>query len=224
MAAARAEAAAEGTVAQLAWLGPDTVFLDEPAAMVLPPGASLAYTPVFHRNLGLLAGEPPDAYWKRVFEVTGVDPSAGFPMTTPADGEVIRTYIQAGCVVVRPERGLFRKWREAFTAVAADGTIRAMAEAEKPRRGFAFQVALSAAVLATLRRDETAELPPSVNYPVFFREMFGGKRDFHDLAGVVTVRYENFFDDPPEGWEQKLAGPPDRIAWLAAAFGKGTKK
>ncbi len=223
-AAASAEEAAHGVFAELVWLGPDTVFLDEPAAMVLPAGAGLGYTPVFHRNVGLAAGDPLDAYWKRAYEVTGADPAKAFAMTTPADGEVIRTYIQAGCLAVRPERGILRAWRKAFTAVASDAQIRAMGEADKPHRVFAFQVALSTSVLAKLRRDEMVELPSTVNYPVFFREMFGGKRDFHDLTGVVTMRYETFFDEPPEGWAQRLTGPPDRIAWLVSTFGPGKKK
>ena len=223
-AAAAAEDAAKSVAAELVWMAFDTVVLDEPAALVLPAGKSLGYTPVFHRNVGLLADAPLDAYWTRAYEVTGADPAKAFAMTTPADGEAIRTYIQAGCLAVRPERGILRAWRDAFNAVAADPAIRAMAEADKPHRTFVFQVALSTSVLARLTREEMMELPATVNYPVFFREMFGGKRDFHDLTGVVTMRYEHFFDEPPEGWAQQLTGPADRIAWLVSAFGPGKKK
>jgi hypothetical protein len=58
------------------------------------------------------------------------------------------------------------------------------------------------------------ELSRRVNYPIFFGEMFGAKRDFHDINDAVTIRYENFFDDPPSDWEKTLRGPADRIAWL----------
>ena len=58
------------------------------------------------------------------------------------------------------------------------------------------------------------ELSPRINYPLFFKEMFGGKHDFDDLTDVTTFRHESYFRDPAPDWEQRLKGPADRIDWI----------
>jgi hypothetical protein len=49
--------------------------------------------------------------------------------------------------------------------------------------------------------------------------MFGAKKDFHDITGAVTVRYEHFLQNTPPDWDRKLAGPANRIAWIKERFG-----
>jgi len=219
-AAAKAEAEAEGRAEILAWLGPDTVMLDEPGEMILPVDAALGYRPVFHRNINPLFAEPLDGYWQRAYAVMKVREADLFTMVTPADGDAIRPYFQAGCLVVRPEKGVLRKWLEYFKSLAADTAIRAMCEKEGKQRTFTFQVALTGAVLNHLSKNEMLLFSERINYPIFFKEMFGGQRDFRDLSGVVTMRYEHFFNEPPVDWDRHLLGPAERIAWLKAHFTK----
>ena len=196
------------------------MFLAEPREMILPPGTALGYRPVFHRNISPLSSEPLDEPWQRAYDLMKVRSDAVFPMPTVADGDSIRPYFQAGCLVVRPSRGLLRKWLESFATLGGDRELRAMCERNGRWRTFAFQVALTGVVLNELSRSEMLLLPDSVNYPVFFKEMFGAERDFHDITGAVTIRYEHFFDDPPPDWDRQLTGPADRIAWLQGRFGK----
>lgn len=219
-ASAQAEEEAEGKADILAWLDADTIFLQEPGEFLLPKGKSLGYRPVMHRNISPLYDEPLDGFWKRAYEDMSVPESRAFPMVTVADGDKIRPYINAGCLVVRPERGLLRKWAETFPLLYKDQVLKEMCRQHESKRIFIHQVALSGAVLKHLGRDEMFELSNRINYPVFFREMFGAKRDFHDISEAVTIRYENFFDNPPPDWDQLLSGPPDRIAWLKARFEK----
>ena len=79
---------------------------------------------------------------------------------------------------------------------------------------------MTGAVLKNLMRDEMMQMPESINYPIFFKEMFGAKRDFHDITDVSLIRYEHFFNDPPEDWDKHLKGPADRIDWMKERFGK----
>lgn len=220
LSSAAAEVEAEGKASILAWLGGDTVFLQEPGEFVLPKGKALGYRPVFHRNICPLYDEPLDPYWKRAYELMGVKESSLFPMITPADGDKIRPYFQAGCLVVRPERGLVRKWREMFNVLSKDPAIREMCEKDVRQRTFTFQVGLTGAFLNSLSRDEMLEFSDRINYPIFFREMFGGKRDFHDITNAVTIRYEHFFSKPPAGWDRQLQGPADKIAWIKERLDK----
>ena len=213
-AAARAEADARGRASALVWLDVDTIMLQEPAEFDLPEGKTLGYRPVMHKNVGLLYTEPPDAFWGRAFDLLGVSETSVFPMVTPADGDTIQPYFNAGCLSVRPERGLMAEWVECFTKLYSDSALAEMCKTDEMKRIFIHQVALTGAILRHLGRTEMVELSDRFNYPIFFEQMFGAKRVFDDLTGVVTLRYEYYFKNPPPDWDRKLRGPADRIAWM----------
>jgi hypothetical protein len=217
-ASAQAEAEAEGKADILAWLDVDTIFLQEPDAFLLPRGKNLGYRPVMHRNISPLYDEPLDDFWKRAYKNMSIPESLAFPMTTVADGDKIRPYFNAGCLVVRPERGLLRRWTETFPLLYKDPVLKEMCQKDERKRIFIHQVALSGAVMKHLRQNEMLEFSARINYPIFFGEMFGAKREFHDIHQVVTIRYESFFENAPSDWDKTLTGPPDRIAWLKARF------
>ena len=213
-AAAQAEAEAAGKAVILARLDPDTIFLGEPEDFILPGGKDLGYRPVFHRTISPLYEEPLDAYWSRAYELMGIRASEVFPVVTPADGDTIRAYFQAGCIVVRPERGIMRKWEAMLALLAADPLIKEICGTDSRKRLFTFQVALVGAVLKGLPRTALHAFPDRINYPIFFKEIYGAKRDFLDLSRAVTVRYEGLLANPPPDWDKKLAGPADKIAWI----------
>jgi hypothetical protein len=217
-AAAQAEAEAEGKTAVLARLDTDTIFIQGPNEFFLPKGISLGYRPVFHRNINPLYNESLDEYWTRAYQIMDIKESTVFPMVTPADGDTIRPYFQAGCIVVRPERGILRKWREMFTTLVQDSLVKEFCKEDQRKRIFTFQVSLTGAILNSLDRIEMFQFSDRINYPIFFKEMFGAKRDFHDITNAVTIRYEHFFVNPPENWDRQLRGPVDRIEWIKKRF------
>jgi hypothetical protein len=135
-------------------------------------------------------------------------------MVTPADSDTIRPYFNAGCMVVRPERGLLAKWAECFPRLYRDSLLVEMCRADVKKRIFIHQAALTGAILVNLERDELIEFSARINYPIFFEQMFGAKRAFDDITGVVTFRHESYFRQPAPGWDEKLKGPADRIAWM----------
>ncbi len=213
-AAAEAERQAAGKVAVLVFMGSDTIVLDEPSEFVLPEGVSLGYCPVMHKNISPLYTDPLDAYWSRAYSIMNVDESTLFKMTTPADGDTIRPYFNAGCISTRPERGLFRIWATTYIQLCGDSLLKREAEKDAMRRVFTFQVALTGTFLNNLERDEMMEFSKRYNYPIFFKEMYGAKYDFHDITDIATIRYESFFDNPLQDWDKLLSGPPDKIAWI----------
>ena len=213
-AAAQAEADLADTGEILAWLDEDTVFLQEPVEFELPEGVSLGYRPVMHRNIGLPVEDPIDGFWQRVYDDLSVSSASLFPMVTPADDETIRPYFNAGCLIVRPERGLLRKWAQYWPILYRDPELKRMSETDIRKRIFLHQVALTCAVINNLKPNERRELSPRFNYPLFFKEMFGGKHDFDNLTDVTTFRHESYFRDPAPDWEERLKGPADRIGWI----------
>ena len=196
------------------WLDEDTVFLQQPAEFDLPEGVCLGYRPAMHRNIAPLWNTTLDAFWQRVYNLLSVPGEAAWPMVTPADEQTIYPWINAGCLVVRPERGLLRKWAEYWTVLCRDPELKRMCETDSKRRIFLHQAALTCAVINHLQPEERRQLSPRINYPIFFREMFGGKHEFDDLSDVVTFRHESYFRNPAPDWEKRLKGPADRIDWI----------
>jgi len=213
-AAALAESEAEAKTDILVFLNYDTVVLDEPNEFKLPKNIKLGYRPVMHRNVGLLYSEPLDSFWMRIYERMAVDESRLFPMVTPADEDTIRPYFNAGLLVVRPEAGVLRKWVEYYSKLYQDTLLKKMCEQDIPKRIFLHQTALAGAILNHLRQNEIIEFSDKINYPIFFREQFGAKKDFHDITKVVTLRHESYFNNPDPDWEKKLKGPQEKIEWI----------
>jgi hypothetical protein len=210
---ARAERDAEGAFACLAVVAPNTLFLDEPADFLLAEGVALGYSTVHHRNVGSPLDEEPDPYWSRIYERLAVPAGAVFPVTTLADRQVVRFYLNAGSFVVRPQRGLLRRWAESFRLLYEDDVMAEMA-AEGPRNVFLHQASLAGAALRLLRREETVELPATYSYPLFFDRFYEGDHPFDSLEGVITMRYEFQWGDLPAGWQRDVTAPAGVLAWI----------
>jgi hypothetical protein len=213
-AAAQAESAAVGRGEVLVWMDEDTIVLREPREFRLAKGVSLAYRPVMHNRTGSLYDRPADVFWARVYQTLSVPESAIFPMVTPADSQTIRAYFNAGLLVVRPERGILRQWAVGFPLLYGDTAIVRMCRQDRVKALFLHQTALVGAVLNRVKRTEMRELPRGYNFPLFFKAMYGARREFDSIAGVVTLRYDAYFQNPAPDWGRKLKGPPETIAWL----------
>ncbi len=213
-AAAGAEASAEGATDVLVWMDEDTIVLDEPKEFELADSVTFAYRPVMHNRSGSLNSEPPDAFWSRIYEVLEISETALFPMTTPADRQVIRAHFNAGLLVVRPERQILRRWAQSFETLYGDGPLAAICGADRTRAIFLHQTALVGAVLNTVERREMIELPDTYNYPIFFDHQYESARAFGSIQGVFTLRHDTYFRDPHPEWANKLSGPADKISWL----------
>ena len=219
-AAGKCEQQAESEADMLVWLDDDTVLLEEPSAFLLEPGTSFAYRPVMHNRSGTLYGQPPNPFWKRIYEVLDIQPESLFEMTTPADNQKINAYFNAGLLVVRPGKGILRKWSEDFQKLYNDSTLVQMCQDDVTNRIFLHQTALVGAVLNTISHDEMVELPDSYNYPLFFEQMFGATREFGSIEDITTLRYDIYFRDPDPEWAEKLKGSADKVNWLKERLGK----
>jgi hypothetical protein len=220
-AAATAERDASGAAKMLVWMGNDTVVLKDPGEFLLAEGKSLGYRPVTHQNIGSLFSEAPDAFWRHLYEKLAVSEAAMFPMKTVADGKTLRPYFTAGLVVVRPERGIMKRWAESFSALCADPAFVEMCAKDSRTNTFLHQAALTGAILNLLKKDEMVELSDRYNYPVFFKEMYGGDKEFDTIDGVATMSYDIYFQNPGPNWATKLKGPAETVSWLKERFGVG---
>ncbi len=215
-AAAAAEEEAEKESGMLIWMDEDTVFLRQPDCLKLVPGIALGYRPVMHNRTGVVWGSDPNPFWTRIYALLSVDESMMFPMVTPADSVKIQPYFNAGLLAVRPGRKIMRRWVDCFETLCRDEAIVKMCMENVEHRIFVHQTALVGAVLPHIKRDEMTELPDTVNYPLFFDQMFGARGKFEDLSQKVSIRYDMYFRDPAPDWAERLKGDPKLIRWLKA--------
>jgi hypothetical protein len=191
-ASAAAETEADGISGILAWLDPDAVFVKEPKEFLLPEGIYFGYRPVMHKLIGSLYGEPPDEFWSRVYAVLAVPDSAVFPVVSPLDGLTLRAYFNAGILIVRPERGLLRRWPDCFRKLYSDSVFAEWCRTDQLRAIFLHQAALAGDVLTLLTRAETVELPGTYNYPAYFHDRYPAETKPKSLDDVVMFRHEFF--------------------------------
>jgi hypothetical protein len=212
-ASAAAEAAAEGKAKILVWMDTHSLVLKEPDALLLGPGKSFGYRAVDHKLIGSRFKEPPDEFWSHLYKRFSLNPASVLKVETPVDREVIRAYFNAGLLVVRPERGLLRKWRAAFETLHRDPAVVKMCRESQLRAIFLHQAALAVAVLKHAAEEELTELPRTVNYPLHMQDQFRPEDRLKSIAALETLRYDTFFDKPD--WRSAMPGPEDLASWIA---------
>jgi len=219
-AAGDAEADADDEARILVWLDEDTVILSEPNDFDLPDGVAFAYRPVMHNRSGALYDQPPNPYWQRIYEKLNLGDADLFPVVTPADRQTIRAYFNAGLLVVRPEKGILRRWPKDFKILYSDPELIRMCDDDVVNRIFLHQTALVGSVIHAVSKDEMMELSDQYNYPIFFHQQWDAAREFGSIEDVVTLRYDVYFRDPDPAWKDKLKGPDHLVAWLAERLGR----
>jgi hypothetical protein len=215
--AAQAELDAESEKAILAYLDPDVIFINEPREFILSSEEYAAYRPVMHKNIGSLYSEKPDTFWTTIYKKMAVPESALFPMESIADKNIIRPYFNAGLVILRPERGVMRKWSEYYESLADDPDIIELCK-DQQYNNFLHQAILTGVLLNTVNRKEMKLLPFAYNYPLFFEKFYESERIFDSIEDIVTLKVDFSFRQLPEDWDKKLKGPDGKISWLKSHY------
>jgi hypothetical protein len=81
-------------------------------------------------------------------------------------------------------------------------------------RLFFHQAVLAGTLLATLMREQIAELPLTVNYPLHLHERVPKEWRPASLREVESCRYESVFDH--DDWANRVPVHDDLRAWLEA--------
>ncbi len=209
--AAQAEVEAQATAELLVWLDSDTLILREPLGLRIAPQARIGCRPVDLRLIGSPWDEAPDPLWKSIYAGCGVEGERVFPVKTTIERQPIRAYFNAGCLVARPEARLLRGWLAGLLSLAGKAEFRTLSGRE---RLFFHQAALAGTLLAALGREEIADLPPTVNYPLHLHDLVPADRRPASLRDVESCRYESVFDH--EDWAVRVPVEADLQVWLEA--------
>jgi hypothetical protein len=195
----------------MAWVLPDTLFISPPVSFLLEPEKQVAYRPVHHSNIGSEFDQELDSYWSLVYRHCAVPEERVFPMTTCTRDKVLRPYINAGMLVVRPENGFMQSWMGAFkTAYQHDDFLPLL---ENRRNAiFLHQAVLSAVLLNRFAQTELEELPETVNFPLHLLKEYPKQHHPASLNELITCRYESI-KELRAGADQLGVQPP-LDAWL----------
>jgi hypothetical protein len=166
LAAANAESLAKKKAMFLAWLGSNTIIFNEPQHFILDDNKDIGYRPVHHTNIGSFYDEPIDQFWELVYQKCRVSTEKTFPMKTHVDHNKIRPYFNAGCLIVRPEKGLLQSWRDSYKALYDEQCFKDYYNKNYIYAIFLHQAVLSGVILSTIERNKLYELPFGYNYPL----------------------------------------------------------
>ncbi len=201
-AAAVAEGHVQGSASVLFWMDSDTLVLKDLDVLLLGPSFDLGYRPVHIANVGSRFDEPVDAFWSAIYRACGTPEGSVFPMETCVGREKIRPYVNAGCLVVRPEKGLLGGWSRRFFELYRAPDLAAFYEKDERYPIFFHQAVLAGTILASIDRSCMQELPEFVNYPRHLHTEYEKARRPGRLNDLITCRYEASF--PVNRWESDL--------------------
>lgn len=207
------ETAADGECDFLAWMDANTLVLNEPAEMLLPDGKVLGYRPVHHLLIGSRFNAPVDDFWTLIYRNCRVQAECIFPMQPVVQAVLMRAYFNAGFLVIKPGKGLIRKWQQEFTFLGQSPDFQPFYQQDKRYPIFMHQAVLSGVLLSALDRQQMIELPRSYNYPVHLYDQDLTPDCPASIDSLVTIRHEGFYRDAD--WQIRLPAGPGLKQWLA---------
>jgi hypothetical protein len=196
-ACAQAEAMAGPGIRSLVWLSLDCLVIQPPRLFDLAPRSGIApadaaFRPVHHRNVGSPAHEPPDDYWRGIYEALGVD-RMPYAVESFVDRQTLRPYFNTHCFAFNPATGLARAWQAHFQALVSDQAFQASPCRDELHQIFLHQAILSTLVATLLDWDRVRLLPPDYNYPLNLLDDMPPDLRAPALNRLVNAVYEDAF-------------------------------
>jgi len=211
-ASAAAEGLAEEEARNLAWHDRTGMICQPPRAFHLPGEKVIGFRPTDIANIGAPYGKALSAFWGEICDHFDLNAHALPAITTCIDRQKIHLYVNAGLLVVRPERKILRKWAKAFLETYALPRFLPYYREDQAYAIFMHQAVLSAVVAKATEPDEQWILPE--NYLFSIDNYYDYAPEFRpeSLDQIVTGRFHDFFS--LENWEEKISASESLIAWF----------
>lgn len=200
----------EGKVDTLVLIDSDTLILNEPELLHLDSDQVIALAPSHGKSIGTEVGEDFSRYWKKIYDIAGVDTSQVWTVSPPLHEGSIFAYFNSGVVACRPESGVFRKWKKMVNKIIEDeDTVKNMDEMEFFHLD---QSTLAATILGSLKPSEVRVLPITYNYPLHRNLEIGQKLRAESIGDVVIPHYHWVFKD--NDWWETVKVEKEYKIWL----------
>jgi hypothetical protein len=212
MAAAVAEERAAKEGALLAWHDRTGFIHHTPFDFNLIDDIAVGFRPTDIANIGALYNQPIPPFWQTVMDHFHLHEDDFPPITTAIDRKKLHLYVNAGLLVVRPEKKLLQTWATFFQETYNLQKFKSFYQENQAYAIFMHQAALSAAMIKRTNFKERAILPNTYLFSVdnFFdytEELRPGTLD-----QVTTGRFHDFFALPD--WQVKIIASPKLIDWF----------
>jgi hypothetical protein len=194
-ACAQAEDLVAPAVRSLIWLAPEFFIVHPPPLLDLAPSFDAAVRPVHFKNVGLLATEPLDDFWKQIYETVGTN-DVHPPVESFLDALRLRPYFNTHAFALDPQKGLCRRWLDCFETLVCDRAFQLRACSDPPHQVFLHQAILSAIIVTMLGPHRIRTLPPEYSYPYNLHPSVPLDRRALALDDLVTVAYDDRSLDP----------------------------
>jgi hypothetical protein len=194
-ACAQAEAMATAKIQSLIWVDPACLVIQPPLLFDLDQLVDAAVRPVHIRNVGLPSTEPPDNFWKMIYQVVGVK-DIQTTVETFVDVQHIRSYFNSHAFAINPSKGILKQWLDYFETLVCDEKFQLASCQDEHHQIFLHQAVLSALLATSLDPKRIRFLPPSYNYPYNLHHSVPLDRRALALNDLVCIAYEDRPLDP----------------------------
>ena len=214
-----AEERAEAEGLQLAWHDRTGMIRHMPEAFILPEGKTFAFRPTDIANIGAPFGQPLPPFWQEVLGHFNLTADQLPPIKTAIDRKLLHLYINAGLLVVRPEKKTLRTWAANLKEIYALPEFKPFYRQNQAYAIFMHQAALTAAVVQTTQPDERLVLPDSYLFSV--DNFFDYAEDMRpkSLDEITTGRFHEFF--ALKNWQDLVVASEDLLDWFQSQLAYG---
>jgi len=196
-ACAQAEARATG-IQSLIWADLGVLFIQPPRLYDLGASFDAAVRPVHIKNVGLLATEPLDGFWQKVYQTVGVQDISA-TVDSFVDTQHLRAYFNSHAFAVNPSTGLLRQWLECFEVLVGDQAFQSAYCQGERHQVFLHQAVLSTLIATRLDPQQHPRLQLCLEpLPIWGLIHFG-------MGGMLSL---------PRAWALILVS----ATWLAASY------
>lgn len=211
-ACARAEELAGKNIQSLIWISSNCLVIQPPVFFELGSSYDAAFRPVHIRNIGNLASQSPDEFWKRIYQTVGIN-DISISVESFVDDQHLRAYYNTHAFAIDPSLGLMRMWYEIFEKLVIDRDFQDGACRDDLHQTFLHQAVLSALIASRLDPDRIYNLPTTYNYPYNLQEKVPVDRRVSALNDLVCIAYEDRSLSPDEMKDIHIDDP--LRSWLA---------
>jgi hypothetical protein len=170
----------------------DTVFLQEPSALLLDSGCDVAIRPVDTKTVTSCGeGDPKDGYWLALYAACGVVPPPF--IETSVDRVRIRACFNSGLVSARRRAGVFAQWREDFETIMKAGLLPPVKT--KPKIGMPFLDQNALATTLSRFSGSLEILPDGYNYCLPKRDQMPEPLRSACWKDLVHLHYHKAFSE-----------------------------
>ncbi len=212
-ACAQAETMVTPEAQALVWIDSNCLVVQPPVLFALGVAFDAAVRPVHIRNVGLLASDPLDEFWKTIYATVGANDIAS-TVESFVDRQHLRAYFNSHAFAINPQKGLLRRWFALFEQLVCDHAFQARACADERHQIFLFQAILSALLVTSFDSQRIHILPPTYNYPYNLHARVLTEKRPPSINDLVCFTYEDRSLDPSAMTDIQM--DESLRAWLSA--------